>query len=244
MNNEFDPITFIREDGSGAIWIGTNTSGINRYDTASRKITHFESSNGYPDNGCFTAYTSRDGVLWLGSYEETPFLYRVDPSLKIIKETNLGSAVNCILEDKHQFLWMGVGGKGLIQYDQNKNEIHRYEKDESDSLDLGNIAIYTIFQNQADTLWLNTSRGIIIFNIATGKFSRVLYKPKPDSSPEPFTVRQTFQIIQDKSGLKWFATSGGLYSYNQSDLSLKMYLPRRKRQQQYQLFKYQFSFRR
>ncbi len=225
LNNEYDPITFIREDGSGAIWIGTNSSGINRYDTASRKITHFESSNGYPDNGCFTAYTSRDGVLWLGSYEETPFLYRVDPSLKIIKETNLGSAVNCILEDKHHFLWMGVKGKGLVQYDQNKNEIHRYEKDDPDSIDLRNIEIATLFQSHADTLWLNTSRGIIIFNIPTGKFSRILYKLKPDSSPEPFTTRQISQTIQDKSSLKWFATSKGLYSYNQSDLSLKKYLP-------------------
>ena len=48
---------------------------------------------------------------------------------------------------------------------------------------------------------------------------------KPDSRPEPFTVLQAFQVIQDKSGLKWFATSKGLYSYNQSDLSLKLYLP-------------------
>ena len=37
LNNDFDPITFIQEDGSGAIWIGTNTSGMNRYDTAPGK---------------------------------------------------------------------------------------------------------------------------------------------------------------------------------------------------------------
>ena len=118
-----------------------------------------------------------------------------------------------------------MGGKGLIQFDQNKNEIHRYVKDEADSFDLANMAIYTLFQNQADTIWLSTSRGIIVFNMVTGKFSRIFYKPKPDSSPEPFTKRQTFQIIQDKSGLKWIATPEGLYSYDQSDLSIKMYLP-------------------
>lgn len=225
VNNEFDPITFIKEDGTGAIWIGTNTSGINRYDTSSGKITHYESSNGYPDKGCFAAYTSRDGVMWVGSYEVTPFLYRVDPSLNIIKNTNLGSVVNSMLEDKHRFLWVGVGRKGLFQLDQNKNIIQRFKNNESDSLVLSNITIYSMFQNQPDTLWLNTSRGVLIFQIPTGRFSRLLYKPKPDSKPEPFTERQAFQMIQDKSGLKWFATTNGLYSYNASDQSLKAYLP-------------------
>ena len=76
-NEPFDPITFIREDSSGAIWIGTYKSGINRYDASTKKIIHYESSNGYPDKGCWQAYISRDGVLWLASVEGTPFLYRV-----------------------------------------------------------------------------------------------------------------------------------------------------------------------
>ena len=122
VNNEFDPITFILEDGSGAIWIGTNTSGINRYDTATRKMIHYESSNGYPDKGCFAACVSRDGVLWLGSYEETPYLYRVDPSIKQIKNHawlwcwQYGGRYTPVV-------WLGADRRGLVQYDQIKNKI-------------------------------------------------------------------------------------------------------------------------
>jgi signal transduction histidine kinase/ligand-binding sensor domain-containing protein len=224
VNSDFDPITFIKEDGSGAIWIGTNTSGINRYDTATRKIIHYEASNGYPDRGCFIAYTSSDGVLWLGSYVETPFLYRVDPFVDVIKKVIDVPLANSFIEDKQGFLWMGVTGQGLVQYDQNKKFLHQYKLDESDSINLGNIAIYTLFQNQSDTLWLNTSSGIILFDKITKQFSRLLYKPTPDSKPEKFLFNHAIQIVQDENHLMWFATSKGLFEYNPMDLSVKHYL--------------------
>jgi signal transduction histidine kinase/ligand-binding sensor domain-containing protein len=224
VNDDFDPVTFVKEDCNGAIWIGTNTSGMNRYDTATRKITHYESSNGYPDKGCFIAYTSRDGVLWLGSYQETPFLYRVDPYVDMIKMIISGPIANCMLEDKQGFLWMGVAGQGLLQYDQNKNLVHQFKYDETDSINLANLSIYTLFQNQSDTLWLNTSSGLILFNKASRQFSRLLYKPKPDSKPEKFLFSHALKTIQDKKNFIWIATSKGLFQYNPSDYSAKNYL--------------------
>ena len=224
VNNDFDPVTFIKEDGSGAIWIGTNTSGMNRYDTATRKITHFEASNGYPDHGCFIAYTSRDGVLWLGSYQETPFLYRVDPSVDMIKMIISGPIANCMVEDKQGFLWLGVTGQGLLQYDQNKNLVHLFKYDETDSINLANILIYTMMQNQSDTLWLNTSSGLILFSKSGKQFSRLLYKPTPDGKPEKFLFSHALKTIQDKNGLIWIATSKGLFHYNLLDQSVKHYI--------------------
>jgi ligand-binding sensor domain-containing protein len=37
-----DQVTFITEDVTGSIWIGSMWSGINRYDTLTKKITHYE----------------------------------------------------------------------------------------------------------------------------------------------------------------------------------------------------------
>ena len=53
-----DKINFIIEDTMGAIWIGTQYSGLNRYDTGTKNITHFENSNGYPDSTSWNAFTS------------------------------------------------------------------------------------------------------------------------------------------------------------------------------------------
>ncbi len=113
----YDPISFIIEDSSGSIWIGTYRSGINRYDTGTKKITRYESNKGYPDKGCWKAYTSRDGVLWLASTEDNPFLYRVDPSIKMVNNVLTGAMANCIFQDDQGIVWVGVSGKGLFQYD-------------------------------------------------------------------------------------------------------------------------------
>src|SRR4030095_11729554 len=59
--NKNDKINFIIGDSTGAIWIGTEFSGINRYDIATRKITHYEKSNGFPDSTSWNAFTSREG---------------------------------------------------------------------------------------------------------------------------------------------------------------------------------------
>jgi streptogramin lyase len=79
-----EPITFIHEDKAGGIWIGTRGFGINRYDTGTKKFTHYQSSNGFPDNSGWCAFTSSDGVLWLSTEENN--LYRADPFLKKIKK--------------------------------------------------------------------------------------------------------------------------------------------------------------
>jgi hypothetical protein len=36
-------------------------AGINRYDTGTKKITHYEHSFGYPDSSSWNAFQSRDG---------------------------------------------------------------------------------------------------------------------------------------------------------------------------------------
>ena len=56
--NKADPmdhITFITEDMTGAIWIGTYAAGMNRYDPGTKKITHYQSGNGFQDSTCWTS---------------------------------------------------------------------------------------------------------------------------------------------------------------------------------------------
>ncbi len=45
-----DHITFIKEDFSGSIWIGSLLNGINKYDPVTKKITHFGFGLGFTNN--------------------------------------------------------------------------------------------------------------------------------------------------------------------------------------------------
>jgi signal transduction histidine kinase/ligand-binding sensor domain-containing protein len=209
-----DPITFIREDATGSIWIGTYNSGINRYDTATKKTTHYESSNGYPDKSCWAAYESHDGTFWLSSTDQGGFLFRVDPFVSRIKDISTGNLIRCIQEDKQGFVWASGFGTGLLQFDKNKNLVHQFKYDSKDSINLITESITSIFQNETDTLWLGTSHGIILFNKKTSHFNRLQYKANTDSRLVFFLGKEVLQIIQDRRGVKWFASSGGLFQYN------------------------------
>jgi ligand-binding sensor domain-containing protein len=97
--NIVDHITFITEDGTGCIWIGTFESGVNRYDPAKKTITHYGNSLQFGDNTGWWAYTSREGVLWFSTQEAN--LYRVDPFNKSFSFWELGVAISFFIEEEN-----------------------------------------------------------------------------------------------------------------------------------------------
>jgi signal transduction histidine kinase/ligand-binding sensor domain-containing protein len=220
-----DPITFIREDAEGAIWIGTYFSGINRYDTATKKITHYELSNGYPDRGCFQSYKSRDGVLWLTSTDLSSFLYRVEPAIKKLKNVVTGSSTGLIYEDKQGMIWIVGYLTGLLQYDQNLKLLRTIKSDASDSVNMINTDLRSIFQNQRDTLWLTTEKGILLLNKMNFRCSWLKYKTNRDSIPVNFDAKYVSRIIENSDHSKWIATIEGLFHLNQENVLIKKYLP-------------------
>ena len=88
-----DKITFITGDSTGAIWIGSFSSGINRYDTGTKKITHYILGNGFPDSTSWNTFTSRDGVGWRPQSKRTArhALWRTSTTCE--KSTSSGLAV-------------------------------------------------------------------------------------------------------------------------------------------------------
>jgi ligand-binding sensor domain-containing protein len=214
----FDHVTSIVEDGTGAIWIIAYASGVNRFNTITKKITHYEASNGFPDRSGWRAFTSHDGVLWLSTQESN--LFRVDPLRKNMHKITTGSPVLRFLEDKGS-LWIGTDEHGLQQYDSEKKLVHKFAYDASDPYSLFATTVSTLFQNQEDTLWLGTHNGVGIFNKRTQRFSKFPLGSK-------FTGKQDVQIwniMQDSHALKWFATSEGMEIYNSRESSYKQYQP-------------------
>jgi ligand-binding sensor domain-containing protein len=216
----YDNITFINEDSTGAIWIGTHSAGINRYNPVTKKITHYQSGNGFPDSTCWNDCISHDGVLWI-STDASGLLYRVDPFHKSIYSIPTINRALSFLEDKDGYLWVGTQGSGLLKFDQHKNLIQRLKHDPSDPFSLFNNEVTCLIQTREDTILVGTGGGVRIFNKVTQQFSRF----HDDGNLKDTAQTGWSKIFQDKQGLIWFGRWGlGLVRYNPKDNSFKHFL--------------------
>jgi ligand-binding sensor domain-containing protein len=203
-----DFITFIKEDASGAIWIGTFQAGLNRYDRQTGKMTHYNSFN---DNSLgklptvfWCAYTSNEGVLWIGSWEGA---YRVDPLRKAIPHFSTGSPVNRIYEDASGILWLGTNN-GLLRNNRLKGTISGFVHERHNPLSISSNSIWSICEDHSGTLWVGTDDGLNRFNLTTQTFTRYQHKREDDNSIGRGSVDV---IYEDLHGSLWVAPySAGL----------------------------------
>lgn len=216
-----DKITFINEDSTGAIWIGSFSSGINRYDPKTKKITHYLQYDGVPDSTTWTTFTSTDGVVWLST--ERPALYKVNPFHQTINSVPTAAYASYFMEDREGYLWVSTLTDGLLQLDQHNNLIRKFKQNPSDPAGLPADDVGPLFQNKDDSImWVGTRNGIRVFNKITQQFSRF----NDDGNLRDAKDSGFVKIIRDKQGMIWFTRWGlGLVAYNTKDNSFQHFLP-------------------
>ena len=209
IKNVSDHITFISEDALGYIWIGTFGNGVNRYDTATKKITYFGGNGGksaFKDINCWWINSSKDGLLWMSTQE--PNLYRIDLLTNNIKryETQLGR-VYSFLEEKPGVIWLGTEN-GLVREDVKTGTLRRFLNDPQNPNGLSSNAVTSISKDERGDLWLGTrGGGINHFNPGTGTFNHFRNDPK---KKESLSADIAEIVYQDSHSDVWIATENGL----------------------------------
>lgn len=216
----FDHITFIAEDGAGAIWIGTFQEGINRLDSITQEITHYhddgESETKFMDNSGWVSYTSRDGVLWLSTQLNN--LFRVNPSLKEIPHIELGTKINSFIEEAPGIVWLG-SETGIIRYDREKNSFRKHVIDTLQPASLMSNWIYDIYRgSSSSSFWISSERGLNRFDPETGTFFRYRHDPGNSSS---ISYGAVGSVLEDRDGTYWVATQQGLDMLDRRTTSFK-----------------------
>jgi signal transduction histidine kinase/ligand-binding sensor domain-containing protein len=223
-----DHITFIREDITGSIWIGTYHQGITRYDPATKKITRFKNdmysagSCSFHDSTTWTAFTSRDGTLWIAT-EYSNLLFHLDPFRKSIAYISTGNLANSIWEDKDGFLWMATEGNGVFKFDQQNNTIAHFKHNPADSSSL--TSDHTMISGVPGTnkIWVGSFGGI---RLVDGNNNKVYRVPGRDTLLKDNPQFGFVSTLEDRQGFTWIASWGvGLLKYNASDSSVKQFIP-------------------
>ena len=211
-----EQVTFLTEDATGAIWIGSMWGGMNRYDTGSKKITNYDSSFGFPGRSTWTAANSRDGVLWIATEDQQ--LFRLDPFRRPVRNIFEDVPVSDILADKDGSIWASTLGKGLLHFDQHKQLMNHYTIDKIYN-DPNKDTVNCLYSDGSDSIWLATKTQVSIFNKASGQLTDFSLNKKFGRHD----LGNFFDIYQDKERDLWFATFEGVYRYHRIDGTIKRY---------------------
>jgi signal transduction histidine kinase/streptogramin lyase len=169
INYGDDHITFINEDMSGKIWIGTFEGGINVYDPKNKKTEWYGSGadNGrkLPLNEFWFSYKTKDSILWIAPWLSNT-IYKIIPYQNKMPYNYFGKRVFAFAEDSAKSLWIATA-KGLV-HEQSDNAIQTFNIDKNSSSEKNSV--HYLEKDGEETLWLASYHGLYKFNTGTKTF--------------------------------------------------------------------------
>lgn len=227
----------IYKDNSGIIWIGTMPGGINKLDPMKNQFKHYQNNLVIPESlgsdRVFSICEDNSGNLWIGTYGGG--IYKIPPtengnsSTSIIHYTHnpndpnslSNNSVFSICEDNSKNLWFGTFGGGLdkiVWSDVKKSHpkfIH-YQHNPGDSNSLSSDEIRSIYEDDSGNLWIGTEGGgLNKLMQEKGEYSppRIIQYIHNPHDPTSISNNIIFSIHEDRKGILWIGTSGGLNKF-------------------------------
>ncbi|GAC1424392.1 MAG: sensor histidine kinase [Flavisolibacter sp.] len=227
----------------GILWILTYVNGVDKFDPASGRFTHFQHNASNPES--LSSDTARavlqdhDGTVWIGTNngldryipQSGAFKhYRHNPENPRSLSCN---QVRKIYEDKEGTIWIGTGSVwlgeggetdagGLNRFDRNTQTFTSYLHNPANPQSLINNKVQAIFEDSWGTFWVGTAGdGLHTMDRKTGSFERHMYDPsRPEKLSRPplnswGLPDHITAIGEDATRYIWIVTSrNGINRYN------------------------------
>jgi len=199
-----DHITFINEDNSGKIWIGTFEGGINVYDPITQKTVWYgadASKKKIANNDFWAAYKTRDGILWIAGWD--PQLYKINPYQNKLPYYYMGKWVVAFWEHPNGTLWMATD-KGLVRRLSDNTEQTFYIDKKNP---FKKIPTYDIEPDNENNIWLATWQGLYQFDYNSGNFTGYRHV---EGNPNSLITDSVYCMEKGAVGKLWVGTTSGL----------------------------------
>ncbi len=224
----YHQITALYKDSEGLIWVGmgdiigrTNEGGLAYFDsTANRFISLTNDSldeNSISDNHVNAITEDNDGHLWIGTSDGLNKFNKLSKSFdryyynQSSDQENNTSPINDLFFDNNNYLWVATD-IGLFRFDEQKEEFQKivFTKNKNS----GNSRVLAVYESPSDKgiLWIGTEGGLYEYEIKTGNSK---HYSKKDNDPKSLPSNKIQKILEDHSGILWFAAgNNGLAKLN------------------------------
>jgi signal transduction histidine kinase/ligand-binding sensor domain-containing protein len=204
------------ESEPGVLWLGTWSTGLNRFDTLNNRVTRWKhtpgDNTGLSSDRIRALYRDSGGVLWIGTWGGG--LNRLDPGTDTAAFTHYKNIpgdpsslshneVSTIYEDISANLWIGTS-KGLNLFDRQTGQFTRFFHDASDAGSLSGDAVTVITGDDKGNLWVGIlNSGLNRYLRGENRFERFIHHPRDPNSLCSNTVSN---LLVDSEGHLWVGT--------------------------------------
>ncbi|WP_192811517.1 EAL domain-containing protein [Idiomarina xiamenensis] len=156
-------IKHIFQDSRGLLWLGTFDDGIYLWQRESGQVYRSQQDNPWQiniDANALFDMASIDGDYWLATDNG---IYVLNKSYRVLhhyrQQDGIGSnRIRSIQAVSDHYVW-AASENGMAQIDRNSQHIRLIQERAEQPHGLSNSFIYTLFKDQANTLWLGTLGG-------------------------------------------------------------------------------------
>lgn len=218
---------------SGILWVGTLYDGVIKIVPLINSFKHYSSkiniTRNWNGGGITSILEDQEGDLWLGTrYGGLMKLNRETQESVVFMQTEHGLSSNNILsliesgQGKDRHIWIGTDGGGLNCLNPVTGKFIAYRNDSNLSHGPSSNSISALIQYDKDHLLIGTrdrnlGEGMDVFNMKTGKFINLRYKPNDSSSLGSNNIQKLFM---DRTGIVWVGTrNGGLNKFIVKNIS-------------------------
>ncbi|MFT4928583.1 MAG: ligand-binding sensor domain-containing protein/signal transduction histidine kinase, partial [Phenylobacterium sp.] len=225
-----DQIRSIHQDSAGALWIGTEGSGLNKLPTLSNaNFVHFENEPSNPrsiSSGRINAiYEDNKGTLWVGTYGGGISKYDAQKERfghfkhEISNPSSLNnSSIHALYVDSTDTLWVGTD-RGLNRYDANQKRFTHFNHDPVNIHSISRGRINAIYEDSKGFLWVGANgSGLNRYDAKTNRFKHFVNE---HSNPHSLSNDVVRTVHEDHLGTLWVGTYGG--GLNRFDASTEQF---------------------
>lgn len=210
-SNELNQVLADRTDNT--IWIATQRTGLNAFDTKTEKFTYYTNDAGNPysivTNDVTNLSQAANGNLWVSTYHRGVDCF--DKNSKRFIHYNqstipgfVSNHVWCIADDNHGKLYIGHVFDGLSVLNLKNHKIKNFSLNPNNPNSLPGAEVLCIHIDKRNNVWIGTNNGLALFNTKSEKFT--VFRNIP-GKPSSLSNNRILSITEQSEDKLWIGTS-------------------------------------
>ncbi|MGX5172704.1 EAL domain-containing protein [Aliikangiella sp. IMCC44653] len=198
-NNPMDlaktTVTDLVRDDKGRLWIGHYNHGVSLIDQERKLLKNFQykafDDLSLPSNTISDVFIDKSGLIWIASTGGISSISPLRFAINVYKQIAGGgglstNSIYSMYYDGEETLWSG-GDAGLNALNISSKKINSYQLVNSQGELFAHQTVWHIQAAQAGYLWLTTEKGLLLFDMKSGRSENVTQNI-PALSGELYTI--------------------------------------------------------